>query len=145
MPNLPGGTDAFGRPLPAPTPKPLNQPGEYTQMFGRGTAAPQGLPAPPQPAVPLGGSATQQFSANMPYAGGVPVAPAEPQGPSEYTRMFAAPPAQPLPDSSALAHNPQPPLPLEAPRRNLLPIIAILAGLLVIAIIAVLFFAFRKK
>lgn len=136
---------------PPPAPRRV---GEFTQMFGRpDTPLPPVVPtggAPGGTAAPhtqaLGGGATQAFS--LPVAPAPAASPAQdfgsapqPHAAGEFTRMFNAPSAGPTLGTA-------PPAPPEPPRQTArsspLPLILGLAGLLVLAIIVILFVALRK-
>jgi len=102
--------------------------------------------------------ATQGFS--MP----APAAPSKPSAPGEYTRQFSAPaqltfgqtsgtPAAPVAPSSHQAFAPpamgQPAMPNMAPspvaRKSKLPLILAIAGIVLVVVLLVVFFAMRPK
>lgn len=117
--------------------------GGFTRMFGTSDlpGAPPVPPALPQfhaPAAPTGGSATQSFMARPQYT---PPPPAPASGPGEYTRMFSAtsaPVSQPMPQAAPAA------APAPARKNSMLPLILILAGLFLVAVIVILIFVLKK-
>ena len=116
---------------PARTPG-AHEPGEFTRMPN---TPPQGLAgeqaAPPSPQPHSGGNATRAFPALSP-------APAEASGPSEFTKMFKAPPASAAPE--AVKKRARPPLPKVKKRNNLPTILMIVA---VVLMLVVLYLAFK--
>jgi hypothetical protein len=164
------GTDV---PVPPPAVAPQQEPGEFTRMFQSPVVAgsPTGVvpPAPqqpssaPQPAPPMppaAGGATRGFSSPTPATPAPP-----PGGPGEYTRQFSAP-AQ-LTFGQAAATPSAPPTPLSpqafappataqpamlnmatvpAPaKKNNLPLILGIVGIVLVAALLIVFFAMRPK
>ncbi len=138
-----GTPSSYVPPVPVGPAKALDAPGEFTRMFGKsdiptappGMSAPLPPPAPPPP--PPGGSATQAFAIRS-----APPPPAAPsaevqQGPSEFTQMFAAP--RPAAPPSTPAPTPAPPI----QKSSNLPLILGLAGIALIALFVILYFALK--
>ena len=150
-PGAGSAADPFGgRPMPPPSAKPLDAPGEFTRMFGKddipGQKSPHTPPGPPMAPPPSGGSVTQSFSTQArPQPGllpGVPPPDMQVTGPSEYTRLFKAPTAPPEPPpvapQAAAAPAPAP------PKASKLPLILGIVGLVAVIVILVLFLVLRK-
>jgi hypothetical protein len=110
---------------PAPPPASYAPPGEFTRIFGKGDAG--------------------ALRAASPVAPIAPQVPAQPASPGEYTRMFGprmASPATPAPSPAPVPA----PVSTATPARKSsnLPLILILGGLFLVAVLAVIFFAVRK-
>jgi hypothetical protein len=155
---------------PPVAPPPQKEPGEFTRMFhSPGASAPVPV-APPTFATPPGaarptppamGGATQGFSTPAPP----PAAPKQ-SGPGEYTRQFSAPAqltfgqtsatpsaplaASPTPQAFAPPAMGQPAMPNMAqapvaPKKSNLPLILGIVGIVVVAMLLVVFFVMRPK
>jgi hypothetical protein len=125
----------------APPPTPPKGAGEFTQVFGRDSMP--SAPPPPAPAAPppsSSGNATQVFNMQRPTPPTslvIPAPNAAPQGPGEYTRMFAKP--APLTFGQAPAVPQAPHLPEPAPiarNSSRLPMLLLLIGAAVLLIAA---------
>jgi hypothetical protein len=150
---------------PAP-PQPQTGPGEFTRFFASPLPAPEparpmqfptpavppaAAPAPPSASYAPPGEFTGIFGksdagaprAMPPIAPIAPQAPAPSAGPGEYTRMFG--PRMDPPSASVSPATPAP-APAAAPVRKSsnLPLILILAGLFLVALLVVVFFALKK-
>jgi hypothetical protein len=117
----------------------VNAPGEFTRMLEAPFAA-QGLAAQPLAAPPprpqATGEATRAFQVQQPQAQGG--APAEPGGPSEFTKMFKAPAAPPpAPPEPKVVKRPagRPPIPKKKGGNKLLWILIAIAVVLALALI----------
>jgi hypothetical protein len=112
----------------------MQAPSEFTRMFDTDLARSEGLTAPaPAAPLPQGGAATGAFSRHSMQA------PPAGSGPSEFTQMFAAhPPAV----AKAPAATPAPPA--AKAERSYLPLILILAGLFLVAIVVIAVFVLMR-
>ncbi|MBV8572662.1 MAG: hypothetical protein JO319_18735 [Acidobacteriaceae bacterium] len=139
--------------------EPARAPGDFTLQFGRPAAAsdtglPTSLQAGSSAMQPRDTGATGVFAAPPSIA--QPVSPAPPaSGPGEYTRLFNRPPDIPA-AQARIAQSSSAPVPVvpqqEAPvseagqaRRNLLPLLLILALFALAAIALILFFVLRQQ
>ena len=108
----------------------MQAPGEFTRMFASEPASSEKLAAPAMPQAPLpqGGLATGAFSRRS-----VPQTPQTGSGPSEFTRMFKAP----SPAIASKTPAAKPTLPAPKTDKSYLPLVLILAGLFLLAVIVI--------
>ena len=130
-----------------PTPSAPKGAGEFTQIFGRDSmpSAPP-APAPAAPPPDSSGNATQVFNTQRPAPPQFPT-PAPniaPQGPGEYTRMFARP--APLTFGQAPAGPQTPRVPESAPvarNNSRLPLLLVIGAAVLLIIAAVVYYLMR--
>jgi hypothetical protein len=131
------------RPDPLPQAQPRTSPqsqGEFTRMFEAEPEPTGNLSGPPlsQAPLPHGGLATGAFSRHLPPA------PSVSAGQSDFTKMISVPSSAPAPAPSK-APKPAAPIPPTIKKtRSYLPLILILGGLLVLALILILVFALMR-
>jgi len=121
---------------PVPAGESFDSQSDFTRIFGPDAPASDSLtqPAAPQVPLPQGGQATGVFSRRP-----VPPAPEAAPGPGEFTRMFSAPSPPPV-----SAPKPTQPAPAATPAKSYLPLILILGGLFLLAVILILVFALAR-
>jgi len=107
-------------------------------MFSTSPAPSDSL-ASTEPQAPLlhGGVATGAFSRSA-----APAPPMAGSGPSEFTRMFAAP--KPAAPATAPAPAPKPAPPAVKPEKSPLILVLVLAGLLVLVVVVILVFVLTR-
>jgi hypothetical protein len=140
---------------PPPAATPAKEPGEFTRMF---QAPPGTTPTPPptaQQPTPIAQPLPPAPSPSLASPGAF----SKPAGPGEYTRQFSAPAQMTLGQTAAspTPMTPSAPPPFgtpppmsaspaqTAPRKNNLPLIIGIAGIVLLAVLIVVFFAMRPK
>jgi hypothetical protein len=149
-----GKVDVPAAPAP-PAAAPAKEPGEFTRMF---QASPATTPTPaPTAAQPTPIPQSLPLAPSPPLA--APPAFSQPAGPGEYTRQFSAPAQMTLGQTAAsptpMTSSAPPPFGAQpamnaapapaAPRKNHLPLIIGIAGIVLLAVLIVIFFAMRPK
>jgi hypothetical protein len=142
---LKAGDPASLPPRPPEPPKPTGSvskgggfqaPGEFTRMFGSEPQAREEMPSPQAPLPFLqGGAATGAFERRATPA-------AAKAGPSEYTQMFSSP--APAPPQVKAPAAPQSAAAAPPPAKSYLPLVLMLAGLFVVALIVILVLVLTK-
>lgn len=139
---------------PLTPPRPPSQPkdaGEFTQVFGRGdipSPPPTSPPSAPNPAASA--NATQVFATPRqpsPPPIVTPLAPPQaiPQGPGEYTQMFAKPASLTFGQAPAGAPIPVATQPMRQKRNNSrLPLLLVVGAVVLLAMAIVIYFVMRS-